>query len=214
MRRPWAMGAVVLSSVFPAFAAGQRNQPSRPHLPPPLEARDCSATPPPYELPNARFVRKGGRTGSEKVSRQGAALTVDDLVQGRDLRRYERLELADVNLMRDRRGATLAQARSFLWGHWRDRRQGYLILTLTSVDAIGTSHVFVEEDETGRWRVYWRIVRGEGLVSDAPTSYSMSWVIPGDWDKPGTPLTEGQEPDALGHKLELRDVCGDMVDSL
>ena len=33
-----------------------------------------------------------------------------------------------------------------------------LILTLSSVDAT-TSHVIIQKDEIGRWRVYWRIVR-------------------------------------------------------
>lgn len=217
MRRAWLVGAAVFGLLI-LIVTGINYRSTHPQVPPPLEAKDCASTAPPDELPNARFARRGGRTTRYvKVWRKGTALTIDDVAQGRDLRSYDRLELADPEprAAADRRGDwILAKARNFLWEHWRDRKRAYLLLTLSSVDATSTSHVFVEKDEIGRWRVYWRIVRHHSEVDDIPTIYAVRWVIPArDWDTPGTPLAQGQEPDPIRHRLEFRDVCGDLEGS-
>ena len=108
----------------------------------------------------------------------------------------------------------LAHARTFLFEHWRDQKQAYLSLTLRSVDATSTSHIFIEQDRTGRWRVSWRIVRHMGEVDDLPTYYSMRWVIPGGYEEPGAPLAEGQAHDPIKNRLEFRDKCGDIEQTL
>ncbi|MBZ5507464.1 MAG: hypothetical protein LAO78_18550 [Acidobacteriia bacterium] len=183
----------------------------RAQVPSSLEAKDCASPAPPDELPNDRFIRKGGRTTPHvKVLRQGTALTIDNVAQGRDLLRYDRLELADPEprAVSERRSDSVrAQARTFLWNQWRERKEAYLVLTLSSVDATSTSHVFIEKDDTGRWRVYWRIVRHHGEIDDLPTAYAVKWVLPGDWREPGTPLAKGQEPDPVRHRLEFSDIC-------
>jgi hypothetical protein len=214
MRRAWAVGAAVFAS-FILIIAVVNYRSTHPQVPPALEAKNCASTAALDELPNARFVRKGGRTTRYvRVWREGTALTVDKVAQGRDLRRYDRLELADPEprAVADRRGDwIIAKARKFLWEHWRDRKRAYLLLTLSSVDATSTSHIFVEKDEIGRWRVYWRIVRDHSEIDDLPTTYAVQWVTPvHDWDTPGTPLAQGVEPDPLRHRLEFRDVCGDV----
>jgi hypothetical protein len=217
MRRAWIAGAAVFAC-FVLIVVVVNYRSSHPQVPSPLEAKNCALTAPGDELPNARFARKGGRsTRYVRVWRDGTALTVDNVAQGRDLRQYDRLELADPEprVVADRRGDwIIAKARTFLWEHWRDHKRAYLLLTLSSVDATSTSHVFLEKDEIGRWRVYWRIVRDHSEIDDLPTTYAVQWVIPtGDSDKPGTPLAQGQEPDPLRHRLEFRDICGD-VDGL
>jgi len=82
------------------------------------------------------------------------------------------------------------------------------VLTLTSVDHTGTSHVFVEPDDSGRWRVYQRQLDRRELV-DEPTVYSVVWVTPKGWDTPGTALPAGQAPDPMKDELEFRHVCGE-----
>ena len=136
---------------------------------------------------------------------------VPDVAQGRDLSRYERLMLADPGrrLMSETQTAILAQSRSFLWSHWEQKKRAYLVLTLSSVDATSTSHVFIEPDNSGRWRIYWRIVRTDGEVDDLPTEYNVDWVVPGDWDKPGIPIAAGQSPDPSRNELEFRNTCGE-----
>lgn len=185
-------------------------------LPPPIEAPDCTVAVPSKELPNARFARKGGRTTATKVSFQGGVLTVKDVAQGRDLHKYEKLTLTNpkpMTVVESQADSTIPRARMFVWQHWRDRKQGYLIMTLSSVDATSTSHIFVEQDNTDHWRVSWRIVRYMGEVDDLPTYYAIQWVIPAGFRQLGTPLREGQQPDPLKNRLEFRDKCGDVEQS-
>lgn len=189
---------------------------SQTHLRVPLgtETLDCSVQPPRDELPRDRFARKGGRTtGHVKVWHEGEALTTDNVVEGRDLSRYDRLVLADPiprPVVESWRAAQLfAQARTFLWEHWKNRKPGYLMLTLHSVDSMGTSHIFVEQDDYHRWRIYERSVHWKE-IDDAPTDYSMTWVHPTGWGKPGVPLAPLETPDPQEDKLEFRDSCGQL----
>jgi hypothetical protein len=196
-------------------------------IPPPHEAAKCSVASESGERPNARFARKGGRTARAKVVFQDDELTVKDVAQGRDLAKYERLTLtrpSKVFLM-TRRGMTgeqaerearqvLARARTFLFEHWRDHKQAYITLTGSSVDATSTSHIFVEQDSSGRWRVAWRIVLDMGEVDDLPTYYTVEWVKPAAYGEHGTPLLVGESPDPIRNMLEFRDKCGDIEHSL
>jgi hypothetical protein len=189
---------------------------SRGHLPPPLEAKDCGAPKDERELPNDRFARKGGRLTEASVSFDRNLLTVEGIEQGRDLNRYERLDVADPRprSVAERNVPITFRARSFLWEHWRDKKPGYLTITASSADATSTSHIFVEEDEKGRWRVAWRIVRHIGHIADLPTYYGVEWVRPAGWNEPGLPLRPGEKPDPKKHELEFRDKCGEVEKSL
>jgi hypothetical protein len=205
---------IVAAGVFVALmliALGVEYFGKHPSVPPPIEARDCLTPPPPDETSNAHFARQGGRiTPYPKVWKESTAYTTIDVAQGRNLSRYDKFELADPEpktVAARWHDPVLAQARTFIWEHWRDRKRGYLLLTLSSVDHTSTSHVFIEPDDSRRWRVYWRTVHRREIV-DSPTAYSVKWVIRREWDKPGTSLPEGQVPDPVIHKLEFRDICG------
>lgn len=122
---------------------------SRGRLPPALEAKDCTAPKNDSELPKDRFARKGGRELEAYVRGDQNLLTAEGIEQGRDLNRYERLDVSD----REPRFAAeleassiIARARSFLWEHWHNKKSAYLTITGSSVDATSTSHIFVEED--------------------------------------------------------------------
>ena len=202
---------VVLLGTTLAFQESQR------HLPPPLEAKRCEAPRSKDEFPKARFARKGGRETKASVLYVGNMLTVAGIEQGRDLGRYNRLNLSNPKPMlaiEMDRAPIVVSARAFLWDHWHNQKPAYLTMTGSSVDATSTSHVFVEPDETGRWRVAWRIVRHTGEIDDLPTYYSVEWVRPNGWEKPGSPLRHGEEPDPKKHELEFRDKCGDVEQSL
>ena len=135
-------------------------------------------------------------------------LTVEGIEQGRNLQQYERLDLSQPG------PSITVDARTFLWEHWRDKKAAYLTLTRSSVDATSTSHVFIEQDPAGRWRLAWRIVRDTGHIHDLPTFYSVAWVRPAGWKKPGVPLAPGEKPDPRKHELEFSDKCGDVEQSL
>jgi hypothetical protein len=68
--------------------------------------------------------------------------------------------------------------------------------------------MFVESDDSGRWRVYRRQLDRHELV-DKPTVYSVTWVIAEGWDKPGVPFPAGEAPDPMTNELQFRDVCGE-----
>lgn len=187
----------------------QMPQKISPQLPAALESKECGPAKNKNEFPYDRFARKGGRETKVDVRREQAMLTITGITEGRNLSAYERLDLKDLDSP-----STLAQARTYLWEHWRDKKAVYLTFTGSSVDATSTSHIFVEADQSGRWRVAWRIVRDTGVIDDLPTYYAVEWVRPGGWRKPGLPLATGEKPDPQKHELEFRDVCGDVEQSL
>jgi hypothetical protein len=192
-------------------------QGSQRRLPPPLEAKNCNSSRTRDEFPNDRFTRKGGRETKASVRYEKDLLTVTGIEQGRDLSRYERLNLSNPKPMYayEMDGAQIfVGARTFLWEHWHDQKPAYLTITGSSVDATSTSHIFIEQDDPGRWRVAWRIVRHTGKITDLPTYYAVQWVRPTEWDKPGVPLHDSEKPDATKNKLEFRDKCGDVEQSL
>jgi len=190
---------------------------SHPTVPRGVQRSDCLTPPPPGETGKDWFIRLGGRaTRYPSAQWQGDSYTVPNIGQGRNLTKYEKLELTDrehFHPWERWHNPILAQARSFLWEHWRSRKRAYLVLTQSSVDHTGTSHIFVEPDDGGRWRVYRRQLDRHELA-DKPTIYSVVWVIPNGWDKPGTPLPAGQAPDSLKNELEFRDVCGEQDGTL
>lgn len=185
-------------------------------LPPPHEAVQCGVANKSGELPNARFERKGGVITRAKVVLQHDELTVPNVAQGRDLAKYDKVTLTEParTVLQRQHSQVLAQARSFLFEHWRDHKYAYLKLTGSSVDATSTSHIFVEEDSKGRWRVAWRIVRDVGEVDDLPTYYGVQWVKPAPYGEHGAPLGTGESPDPTRHRLEFRDKCGDIEQTL
>lgn len=52
--------------------------------------------------------------------------------------------------------SSLRKARGFIWNHWREKKRGYLVVTITSPDASSDVHMFIEPDDAGAWRVVWR----------------------------------------------------------
>lgn len=120
-----------------------------------------------------KFYRKGGRTTEAKdVVQSDGELTTPTITESRDISLYDKAGHFDcrVYFERDFRRAEKAQsrARNFVWQHWQEKRRAYLSITYNSVDAVSTSHIFIEPDEQGTWHVAWRIVRHYGEIDDMP----------------------------------------------
>jgi len=208
--RTWAIACAVFIFLL-LVTAGIEYRLAHPTVPPGIQRLECLAPPPEAEVWSDQFARMGGRsTRYPNAQWTGNAFTIPDIAQGRELSHYDKVELRDSGHFHPSEmhpSSELAEARTFLWEHWQGRKRGYLILTLSSVDRTRTSHIFVEPDDGGRWRVYWRQLDNRELI-DEPTAYWVIWVKPSGWDKPGTPLSKEQAPNPLAHELEFRDICG------
>lgn len=202
----WGVGLVVL-------AADARSE-----VPPP-PAVSCESPAPAHESHRARLTRKGWRQSRAPILNEGAWLTTATIAQGRHLGEYRIDQMLDPEMTMAYEGRTryrdsYRKARDFLWRHWVARRPAYLMLTGQAIGAVTTTHIFVEAEDSGRWRVAWRIVRSNGVVDDLPMFYGVEWApatIPG-------PETEGPADSGSGaggrKVLRFLDHCGELGASL
>ncbi|HEV2401862.1 MAG TPA: hypothetical protein VGS27_33320 [Candidatus Sulfotelmatobacter sp.] len=209
--RTWTIACAVFI-VLLLIPAAIEYRISHPTVPPGVQRSECLTPPPDAESSYDWLIRLGGRVSRDPNSQwQENGFTSPEIAQGRNLGRYEKLALKDPephHFSEMTGNPTMAQARSFLWDHWRKHKRAYLILTLTGIDNTGTSHIFVEPDDTGRWRIYRRHLDSRVLV-DEPTAYSVAWVAPSEADKPAELLATGAIPDPKSDELEFHDVCGE-----
>jgi hypothetical protein len=93
---------------------------------------------------------------------------------------------------------SLVRARRFLWEHWQQKRRGYAVVRFGSTDAVSDSHIFIEPDENGAWRVAWRIERvvsinKSGDIDVVPDIRELEWAVATEksfnpYTKPGTSI--------------------------
>ncbi len=131
------------------------------------------------ETPYERFYRKGGRETKAKVVVDHGALTTSDIAQQRDLTIYD--DGGHINCRRglvlysdenendfSRERCQIPKLRDFVWDHWQAKKRAYIRISFDSVDAVSTSHLFIEPDSDGQWHVAWRIVRHSNEITDIP----------------------------------------------
>jgi hypothetical protein len=150
-----------------------------------LSEGHAQKTPKRIETPNEKFERKGGRSIKTRVivGRDGeiAAATV---TKGRDIQLYDQGGHFDCRMWSPtalknhqenshRIDSALETARNFILEHWQNKKRGYIRVTLDSVDAVSTSHIFIEPDASGKWQITWRIARWHAMIpsgiDDLPT---------------------------------------------
>jgi hypothetical protein len=73
--------------------------------------------------------------------------------------------------------ASLRSAREFIWSHWQQKKRGYVVVSMSSVDAGSDAHIFIEPDQNGNWQVTWYWEHIYGMAS-----------CPGDVDKKMSPI--------------------------
>jgi hypothetical protein len=130
----------------------------------------------------------------------GSELTAPDIAQGRDLSVYDAGGHLDCTRTAHPelfgRVQCIAEARSFIWDHWRQRRRGYVRLSQASVDAQATAHIFIEPDSDGVWRIAWRMSRSgihrEPELADLPDTYRLT-RIKADAPEDGTLVLRGAD---------------------
>jgi hypothetical protein len=111
------------------------------------------------------------------VSEKDGTLTVHGIAEQRDLSAYDdggSLDCREIRpdeiktpeVTRARVDACHRTAREFVWQHWKAKKRGYIRLTGNSVDAVSTSHFFIEPDSNGDWQIVWKIVRHNNRLDE------------------------------------------------
>jgi hypothetical protein len=125
-----------------------------------------------------------------KITMDGRELTTAGIAQERDLKRYDVGGHFDCrsHALSDTapRNCDIPGVRDFIWKHWHAKRRGYIRITFDSVDAMSTSHIFVEPNQRGKWHVAWRIARHNNLITDVGEIVAVERAKPGTSDEPGS----------------------------
>ena len=142
------------------------------------------------ETPNEKFYRLGGKETKAEVISQGYELTTSNIAEKRNLSLYEagghfncrdwigRENSKDVN-------CDFSKIRDFIWQHWQNKQRGYIRITFDSVDAVSSSHIFVEPKKDGTWHIAWRIVRHNNIITDIPDIVALEQAKPKKSDEEG-----------------------------
>src|SRR5215813_12700427 len=112
------------------------------------------------------LVQSGTTTTPAKVFEKSKdELTAENIAQGRDLLKYDDGGFFDCRGWVPLKSPQCDESKlkTFVWQKWSEKRRGYIRVTYDSVDAISTSHIFIEPDESGKWSVIWRIVRWHSI---------------------------------------------------
>jgi hypothetical protein len=131
------------------------------------------------ETPSERFYRKGGKETKADVYLDHGALTTSGIALKRDLTIYDYGGHIDcrVGMVRysdetakdvSKERCQLSKLRDFVWEHWQTKKRAYIRISFDTVDAVSTSHLFIEPDRDGQWQVAWRIARHTNEITDIP----------------------------------------------
>ncbi len=82
-------------------------------------------------------------------------ITDEDIFQGRDISQYNKGDTSNCNSYK----CIERKMRSFIWEHWKNKKQGYISHNLQGIDVSFTDHVFIEPNEVGDWKISWRVER-------------------------------------------------------
>ena len=95
-------------------------------------------------------------------------LTTSDIAQKRDLTLYKNGGHFDCRTWAETQQGScdLSKLLEFVWQHWENKQRAYIRITGDSVDAVSTSHIFIEPSQDKTWHIAWRIVRHYGEITD------------------------------------------------
>lgn len=109
---------------------------------------------------------------------QNDELTAKGITQNRNLSEYEQGgHFTKGGLIKENPCFDCGEksGRDFIWKNWTEKKRGYIRITYHGTDAFSTSHIFIEPNEKGEWRIAWRIARQhtsseyDNLITDIPT---------------------------------------------
>lgn len=145
-----------------------------------------------------------------------AACLDQAIFEGRDLASYDFAGVVgcgveDQKTSNDRCEADYKRARDFVWKHWTQKKSGYIEVRKRSIESARerTTHLFIEPDEAGKWRIVERTV--PMLVPEDAGELRLDDLIEVDWEI----LSDLEEP-RVGYKrgtkvLRLTDLAGNSL---
>jgi hypothetical protein len=130
-------------------------------------------------------VSKTTETKTDIIS-QNDELTAENIIQNRDLSEYiDGGHFTKGGLISKKNSCfdcDEKKVRDFIWKNWTEKKRAYIRITYNGIDAWSTSHIFIEPNENGEWRVAWRIARRHtipeynDLITDVPTIFTIERV--------------------------------------
>ncbi len=113
------------------------------------------------------------------------------VIEGRDLRTYAGGGDFLSSPMTSGKVIHVDALRRFIWQHWSEKTRAYVRLAMSGIDSTQTTHVFIEPDQSGKWRVALRGLN-EGyscptchrwFLSDSLYATSVRWATSKDGKK-------------------------------
>lgn len=104
---------------------------------------------------------------------------------------------------------SLAKARRFVWEHWEKRKRGYVAVAWGSDGRTGTTHLFIEPNKEGKWRIV-EVPVPMIREPEYPEHYrlgdliELKWETAGEWETRNG-LTKGTR------YLRLLNITGDSL---
>lgn len=104
---------------------------------------------------------------------------------------------------------TIEKARRFVWEHWKKRKRGYVAVVRAYPEGERTTHLFIEPNENGKWRVVERTV--PMLREPADTEhYRLGELLEVNWNR-ATPKDERYGLTPGTPYLILTNITGDSL---
>jgi hypothetical protein len=131
-------------------------------------------------------IKETQETKTEVIKEKNGELNTRDITQNRDMTQYEQgghiICGGLISKENSDNKCDEIKVRDFIWGNWNKKKRSYITITYNGIDAVSTSHIFIEPNDQDEWRLAWRIVRlhtmpeYSNLITDMPTIFNIERV--------------------------------------
>ena len=97
-----------------------------------------------------------------------AQIPQSEIIQSRDLARYDDGGKFLAALHSPIKPSRMEKLRSFILQHWKDHRRAYVRVDFAGVDNLAESHIFIEPNDAGSWRIVWRMIHHQAVIPPPP----------------------------------------------
>ena len=97
-----------------------------------------------------------------------APIPQSEIIQGRNLALYDAGGEFLAALSHPITPEQMEKLRSFISEHWKNHRRGYVRVNFAGIDNLEESHIFIEPNNAGDWRIIWRTIHHQGVIPPPP----------------------------------------------